>query len=67
MYTTLLIETFGSFHVARFSKVPKLFGTISDDRILFVSTKRRCLEARNFAVILTFIPFIEYEKTSLTE
>ena len=52
---------------ARFSKVPKHFGHISGDIILFVSSKRRRLEAPNFAVILIFIPFTTYEKTSLTE
>ena len=52
---------------ACFSKVPKLFGPISGDIILFVSSKRRRLEARNFAVILIFIPFTTYEKTSFTE
>ena len=36
---------------ACFSKVPKRFGRISGDIILFVSSKRRHLEARNFAVI----------------
>ena len=52
---------------ACFLKVPKLFGRISGRLILFVSSKRRRLEARNFAVILIFIPFTTYEKTSLTE
>ena len=52
---------------ACFSKVPKLFGRISGGIILFVSSKRRRLEARNFAVILIFIPFTTYEKTSFTE
>ena len=47
---------------ARFSKDPKLFGRISVDIILFVSSKRRRLEARNFAVIFIFIPFTTYEK-----
>ena len=42
---------------ACFSKGPKLFGRISGDIILYVSSKRRRLEARNFAVILIFIPF----------
>ena len=42
---------------ACFSKVPKLFGRISGDIILFVSSKRRRLEARNFAVTFVFIPF----------
>ena len=37
---------------ACFSKVPKLFGRISCDIILFVSSKRRRLEARNFAFII---------------
>ena len=50
---------------ARFSKVPKVFGPISGDIILFVSSKRRRLEARNFAVIFTFIPFTTYEKGQL--
>ena len=45
---------------ACFSKVPKLFGRISGDIILFVSSKRRRLEARNFAVIFIFIPFTTY-------
>ena len=52
---------------ACFSKDPKLFGRISGDIILLVSLKRRRLEARNFAVILDFIPFTTYEKTSFTE
>ena len=50
-----------------FSKAPKLFGRISEEIILFVSSKRRRLEARNFAVIVTFIPLTTYEKTSFTE
>ena len=52
---------------ARFSKVPKLFGHISGRIILFVCSKRKRLEARNFAVILIYIPFTTYEKTSFTE
>ena len=48
---------------ARFSKVPKLFGRISGDIILFVSSKRRRLEARNLEVVFIFIPFTTYEKT----
>ena len=64
-------KVFGTFQKeapgACFSKVPKLFGRISDDIILFVSSKRRRLEARNFAVIFVFIPFTTYEKTSFTE
>ena len=47
---------------ACFSKVPKLFGSISGDIVLFVSSKRRRLEVRNFAVIFIFIPFTTYEK-----
>ena len=38
----------------------------SGDIILFVSSKRRRLEARNFAVIFIFIPFTTYDKTSFT-
>ena len=41
-------------------KVPKLSGRLSCDTILFVSSKGKCLEARNFAVILIFIPFTTY-------
>ena len=52
---------------ACFSKVPKLFGRISGDIIIFVSSKQKRLEARNFAVIFIFIPFTTYEKTSFTE
>ena len=52
---------------ACFSKVPKLFGRISGGLILFVSSKWRRLEARNFAVILIVISFTTYEKTSFTE
>ena len=40
---------------ARFSKVSNLFGHISGDLILFLSSKGRRLEVRNFAVILSFI------------
>ena len=65
--TSLLYEQRELGSGARFSKVPKLFGPISGDRILFVSSKRRRLEARNFAVIFIFIPFTTYEKTSFTE
>ena len=38
---------------------------LAGDIILFVSSKRRRLKARNYAVILTLIPFTTYEKTSL--
>ena len=47
------------------SKVPKLFGRISGDLILFVSSERRGLEARNFAVISPFILFTTYDKNQL--
>ena len=52
---------------ALFSKVPKLFGQISGDIILFVSSKQRRLEAQDFEVIFIFIRFTKYEKTSFTE
>ena len=57
----------GSSPGACFLKVPKLCGRISGAMILVVSSKRRRLEARNFAVILIFIPFTTYAKTSFTE
>ena len=40
---------------------------ISGDIIHLVSSKRKRLEARNFAVILILISFITYEKTSFPE
>ena len=52
---------------APFSKVPKLFGHISGDIIPNKSSKWLRLEARNLAVILIFIPFTTYQKTSQTE
>ena len=59
----------GDFHeygpVACFSKVPKLFGRISGDIILFVSSKLRRLEARNFAVIFIFIPLQHIKRLAL--
>ena len=64
MYT-LCITCAGPY--ARFSKVPEVFALILGDIILFVSLKRRHLEARNFAVILIIIPFTTYEKTSFAE
>ena len=48
-------------------KLQKLFGRISRDIILFVSSKRGRLEARNFVVVIIFIPFSICEKTSFTE
>ena len=51
----------------RFSKSRELFGRISGDIILFESSKRRRLEARDFAAILICVLFITHEKTSFTE
>jgi len=45
----------------------KLFGYISCDMILFVSSKRKRPKGRNFGVILIFIPITTYQKTSFTE
>ena len=50
---------------ARFSKVRKLFKCISDDIILFVSSKRRHREARNFAVILNLFPLQHMKRPAL--
>ena len=62
-------KVFGTFEKrapgACFSKVPKLFGRISGDIILFVSSNRRRLEARNFAIISVFIPFTTLRKDQL--
>ena len=51
----------------RFSKVPKLFGRVSGEIILFVSSKRRRLEAQNFAVFFSCFQFTTHEKTSPAE
>ena len=50
---------------ACFSKVPKLFGRISGDIILSVSSKVRRLEARNFAVILFLFPLQHMKRQAL--
>ena len=50
-----------------FSKVPKLFGRVSGDIILFASSKRRRLEAQNFAVFFICFPFTTHEKPSPAE
>ena len=50
---------------ARFTEVPKLFGHISGDIILFVSSKRRRLEARNFTVISISIPLQHMKRPAL--
>ena len=47
--------------VSRFSKVPKVCRRISGDIILFVSSERRHLGTRDFAVIFIFIPFTTYD------
>ena len=49
---------------ARFSKVPKPFGRISGDIIHFVSSKRKRLEARNFAVILILFPLQHMKRSA---
>ena len=53
--------------VACFFKVLKLFGCILGDTILSVSSKPRHLTAWNFMVVLIFIPFTAYQRTSFTE
>ena len=50
-----------------FLEISETFGRISGDIILFVSSKRMRLRARNFAVILIFIPLTTCEKISFTE
>ena len=51
---------------ACFSKVPKLVGRISGDLILFVSLKRKRLGARNFAVMLIFIPASQNKRVGVS-
>ena len=65
--TSGLAFVFGLYPGACFSTVPKLFGRISGDIILFVSSRLMLLEARNLAIILILIPVTTYEKTSYTE
>ena len=43
-----------------FLESPETFRAYSGDIILFVSSKRRRFEARNFAVIFIFIAFTTY-------
>ena len=52
---------------ACFSKVPELFGCISGGIILFVSLKRRLLEARHLVHIFIFISFTTCERTNFAE
>ena len=40
---------------ACFSKVPKLFGSISDASLSFISSQRRGSEPVNFAILLFFL------------
>ena len=49
---------------ARFSKVPKRFGRISGDIILFLSSKRRCLEAQDCSYF-NFYSFFDKHKILL--
>ena len=48
---------------ACFSKVPRLFGLISGDIILFVSAKRRRVEAWNFAVVFIYVQYTRSESS----
>ena len=50
---------------AYFSKVPKLFGRISGDIILFVSSKRRRLEARTLQLFLFLFPLQHIKRPAL--
>ena len=47
--------------------VPPKSSSFSEEIIVFVSSKRRRLEARNVAFILILIPFPRYENTSFTD
>ena len=55
MLTRLGLEAWGLF-----LESPETFRAYSGDIILFVSSKRRRFEARNFAVIFMFIAFTTY-------
>ena len=50
---------------ACFSKVSKLFGRITGGIIFVVSSKRRRLEARNFAVIFILFPLQHMKRPGL--
>ena len=63
----VLFEMF-TFHISLHIVLFEMFTFhISLHIVLFVSSKPRRLKAQNFAVILIFIPFTTYEKTSFNK
>ena len=52
---------------ARFSKVPKLFGSISGATIPFISSQRRGSKPSNFAILLVFLTLKTCKKISFSK
>ena len=52
---------------ACFSKVPKLFGTISGATIAFISSQRRGSKPSNFAILLVFLILKTCKKISVSK
>ena len=52
---------------ACFSKVPKLFGTISGATIAFISSQRRGSKPSNFAILLVFLILKTCKKISFSK
>ena len=69
LFLTGCFSTFrkSSFSMAYQGPVSRKTRNFSGEIILFVSSKRKCSVSQNFAVILIFIPFTTYKKTSFTE
>ena len=61
------INSFNTGIITQLGPVSRNSLNFSGDIIFLLSSKRRCSASRNFAVILIFIPFTTYEKTSFTE
>ena len=52
---------------ARFSKVPKLFGSVSGATIPFISSQRRGSKPSNFAILLVFLILKTCQKVSFSK
>ena len=52
---------------ARFSKVPKLFGSISGATITFISSQRRGSKPSDFAILLVFLILKKCKKISFSK
>ena len=62
-----ILAEYKAKHLGPVSRKCRNFSGTFRVTIVFVSSKRTGFETGNFAVILIFIPFTTYEKTSFTE